>query len=111
MDDGAWLRPEWADGAVHSRIGSVMSCRAGGVSVAPFDSLNLGTAVGDDPMSVSANRARFQQVCGAQPVFLKQVHGARVVRLTQAEARAEAGFLEADASVTTKKDTRKMKKP
>ena len=101
IDDSPWLRPEWADGAVHPRIGSVMSCRAGGVSLAPFDSLNLGTAVGDDPMSVIANRARFQQVCGAQPVFLKQVHGARVVRLTQAEARAEAGLLEADASVTT----------
>jgi polyphenol oxidase len=99
--DSPWLRPEWADGPLHPRIGSVMSCRAGGVSLAPFDSLNLGTAVGDDPIFVSANRARFHQVCEAQPVFLKQVHGARVVRLTQAEARSDAGLLEADASVTT----------
>ena len=101
IDDSAWLWPEWADGALHPRLGSVMSCRLGGVSHAPFDSLNLGTAVGDDPISVSANRARFHQICGAQPVFLKQVHGARVVRLTQADALADAVLLEADASATT----------
>jgi polyphenol oxidase len=101
MDDGAWLRPEWADGAVHPRIGSVMSCRVGGVSLPPFDSLNLGTAVGDDAANVAANRMRFHQVCGAQPVFLKQVHGSRVVRLTAADAGLDAVLLEADASVTT----------
>ena len=101
VDDSAWLWPEWADGAVHPRIGSVMSCRAGGVSLAPFDSLNLGAAVGDDPSCVSVNRARFHQVCGARPVFLKQVHGARVVQLTAADARVDAVLLEGDASVTT----------
>jgi polyphenol oxidase len=101
VEDGSWLWPEWPGGAVHPRIGSVMSCRAGGVSQAPFDSLNLGAAVGDDPICVTTNRARFHQVCGARPVFLKQVHGVRVVRLTAADASAEANLLEADASVTT----------
>jgi polyphenol oxidase len=99
--DAAWLRPEWAGGAVHPRIGSVMSCRTGGISLAPFDSLNMGTAVGDDPAHVAQNRALLQQVCAAQPVFLKQVHGSRVVRLTSADAHLHSPVLEADASVTT----------
>jgi polyphenol oxidase len=78
-----------------------MSCRAGGVSLAPFDTLNMGMAVGDDPLHVAQNRALLQQVCGAQPVFLKQVHGIRVVRLTAADAAQQDLLLEADASVTT----------
>ena len=36
-----------------------MSTRAGGVSAAPWDSLNLGVAVGDDPAAVAENRRRF----------------------------------------------------
>ncbi len=99
--DTTWLWPEWADGAVHSRTGSVMSCRTGGVSLAPFDSLNMGTAVGDDPAHVAQNRARLQQVCAVQPVFLKQVHGSRVVRLTGTDTHPNNALLEADASVTT----------
>ncbi|MFW8341562.1 laccase domain-containing protein, partial [Klebsiella pneumoniae] len=34
-----------------------MTQRHGGVSQPPFDSLNLGLHVGDDPASVQANRA------------------------------------------------------
>jgi polyphenol oxidase len=101
--DSAWLWPEWAGGEVHPRTGRVMSCRTGGVSLAPFDSLNMGTAVGDDPFHVAQNRARLQQVCDAQTVFLKQVHGGRVVRLTAADANPNSPLLEADASVTTER--------
>jgi polyphenol oxidase len=97
----AWLWPEWSGQGLHPRVGSVVSGRSGGVSVSPFDSLNLGTAVGDDPACVALNRERFKQVCGAHPVFLKQVHGCRVVQLTAAHANPDAPLLEADASVTT----------
>jgi len=38
---------------------------------------------------------------GATPVYLKQVHGARVVRLVRADAQAGAPIHEADACVTT----------
>lgn len=78
-----------------------MSCRTGGISLAPFGTLNMGVAVGDDPAHVAQNRARLQQVCAAQPIFLKQVHGNRVVRLTAADAKLHNALLEADASVTT----------
>ena len=58
-----------------------MSTRAGGISQAPWDSLNLGDHVGDNPEAVAANRERLQQALGARPVFLRQVHGTAVLEL------------------------------
>ncbi|MFJ5677389.1 peptidoglycan editing factor PgeF [Streptomyces sp. NPDC093097] len=52
--------------------------RWGGVSAAPYEQLNLGGAVGDDPAAVLANRARAAQVLGLDPadvVWMNQVHG------------------------------------
>jgi YfiH family protein len=89
-----WLRPPQplAEG-----IGALMTTRAGGVSRAPYASMNLGAFVGDDPQAVQANMARLAQAIGARPVFLKQVHGARVVRLE--DVAADGALLEADASI------------
>ena len=78
-----WLVPDWpAPPGVHA----LCTTRAGGVSLPPYDSLNLGAHVGDDPAAVHANRlrlqARVQDVSpGARPVFLNQVHGDGVVHL------------------------------
>ena len=73
-----WLIPQWpAPPAVHA----VCTTRAGGRSVAPYDSLNLGDHVGDDPLAVGANRALLAQALDARPVFLQQVHGSGVVAL------------------------------
>jgi YfiH family protein len=53
------------------------------VSKAPFDSFNLGNHVLDDPHAVAENRVLLQtQLGGARPVFLTQVHGVDVARLT-----------------------------
>lgn len=60
-------------------VGACMSTRAGGVSDGPYTSLNLGDHVGDDAAAVAENRRRFAQALGAAPVWLRQVHGARVV--------------------------------
>ncbi|MBI3367093.1 MAG: laccase domain-containing protein [Burkholderiales bacterium] len=76
-----------------------MSTRAGGVSAAPFDSLNLGRSVGDEAEAVRENRSRFVAALGAPPVWLHQVHGARVVRLTEADLAQPAQ--QADASICT----------
>ncbi len=48
------------------------------VSKPPFDALNLGDHVGDQPLAVAANRALLAQALGARPVFLSQVHGTRM---------------------------------
>ncbi|MGZ8295347.1 MAG: laccase domain-containing protein, partial [Telluria sp.] len=58
-----------------------MTTRAGGVSRAPWTSLNLGDHVGDDPAHVMANRTRLRQQLPAEPGWLRQVHSARVVEL------------------------------
>jgi YfiH family protein len=55
--------------------------RWGGVSAVPYEELNLGGAVGDDPAAVTANRdlaARSLGVDPARVVWMNQVHGADV---------------------------------
>jgi polyphenol oxidase len=73
-----WLRPDWpAPPHVHA----LCTTRSGGHSAAPYDSLNLGTHVGDVPAAVRANRAHLESVLGRRPVFLEQVHGTDSVAL------------------------------
>jgi hypothetical protein len=73
------MTPLWpAPAGVHA----FCSERAGGVSAAPYDTLNLGDHVGDDPVAVAENRTRLALGLQARPVFVKQVHGRGVVRLT-----------------------------
>jgi polyphenol oxidase len=69
-------------GVVHA-----FSTRLGGMSEPPYTSLNLGFGSGDDRPRVAANRARFGRAIGINPsdlVALRQVHGNRVVALTEA---------------------------
>ena len=66
------------------RIRRVLTTRAGGVSRPPYDSFNLGAAVGDDPAAVAANRTRLAELSGVgrgRVVFMDQVHGSRVQRV------------------------------
>ena len=92
-----WLLPGWSAPG----IGALMTTRHGGVSQGPFQSLNLRDGLGDDPAAVARNKVLLQAVISAQPVFLNQVHGARVVRLFDSDAAADAPTHTADASVTT----------
>ena len=41
-----------------------IGCRRGGESRRPFDTMNLGKDVGDDPKSVTANRNLWRRVTG-----------------------------------------------
>lgn len=73
-----WLRPDWdAPG-----VGALMSTRAGGVSEGPFAAMNIRAGLGDDPLAVVRNQALFASEIGARPVWLDQVHGRHVVRLS-----------------------------
>jgi len=97
------IRPDWPAPA---GVRALMSTRAGGVSQPPFDSLNLrppalgGEGV-DDPAAVLENQHRFAVALGAQPVWLNQVHGAEVVRLTRANVEDGSPLPRADASICT----------
>lgn len=75
----AWT-PQWN---VPARVRARFSLRAGGVSQAPFDSLNLGDHVGDDPMAVAENRRRWGLELGdrVQVGYLRQVHGSAAIKL------------------------------
>jgi YfiH family protein len=61
----------------------LFTTRRGGVSRAPFDSLNLGAKTGDDPDAVAANRARLARLAGVREDRIAQsaqVHGGEVLR-------------------------------
>ena len=70
------LTPTWN---APSNIGALSTTRAGGCSVAPFASMNLGLHVGDDEQAVLANRDKLAQYLPQRPVWLNQVHSADVV--------------------------------
>ncbi len=62
---------------------AAFSTRVGGVSGAPFDTLNLGKLTADDPGHVAENRARLCAEAGTEPELLcfgRQVHGPLVRR-------------------------------
>lgn len=86
------LAPDWL-----APVGALVSTRGGGVSAPPWNSLNLGDHVGDLASAVAENRRRLAQAMGVAPIWLEQVHGARVVRvgrarLGQPPARADAAW-------------------
>jgi hypothetical protein len=95
-----WLMPDWPAPA---RVRALITTRPGGVSTGPWGApprgsggLNLGFLSGDAPEAVRENRARLRAVLGAEPRWLKQVHGATVVRADDVVAPVEA-----DASYTS----------
>jgi len=67
-----WLLPDWPAPA---RVKACVTTREGGVSLAPFDSLNLGDHVGDEPSAVAENRRRLTDRFAMRPAWLQQVHG------------------------------------
>lgn len=106
----------WPDWAAPPNIRALMSTRQGGVSAAPFDSLNLrpsrlpalpqshgpGTgAAWDAADAVLENQRRFAAALGATPVWLNQVHGADVVHLRPQHLLLGAELPRADASIST----------
>ena len=83
--------PDWP---APRAVRALVSTRAGGVSLPPYDSLNLAGHVGDAPQAVADNRARLRGLLPAEPVWLEQVHGCAV-----AATEAATGVPRADASV------------
>ena len=75
--------------------------RAGGVSRAPFDSLNLGGKWGDRPDDVHENYRRLLAVAGIRRMYrVSQVHGVRVVRVGRGDALDEMAATPADGLCT-----------
>lgn len=71
-----WPAPKW--------VKALQTTRQGGVSIAPYDSLNLGCHVGDNKLSVARNRNLLNQLLPCEPVWLNQVHGTLVANADMA---------------------------
>lgn len=97
MSELAVLAPDWP---VPPQVRAAVTLRGGGVSRPPFDTLNLATHAGDDPLAVAENRRRLRNALAlpGEPAWLSQRHGREVARLT--EASVEADPPQADAAVT-----------
>jgi hypothetical protein len=67
-----WITPDWPAPA---NVRSLVTTRVGGVSAAPYASLNFGDHVGDDPAAVARNREILSLETGCAPLWLSQVHG------------------------------------
>ncbi|HXJ68374.1 MAG TPA: peptidoglycan editing factor PgeF [Verrucomicrobiae bacterium] len=94
--------PHWRPRERRPDAALLFSTRRGGVSHAPFDSLNLGRSTADDPAAVHENRARLLELAALSPGRLAtagQVHGARVV-----EVVAPGHHPDCDALVTRHPD-------
>lgn len=98
MSEIGIIEPRWSAPA---RVHAAFTLRAGGVSEAPFDSLNVGTHVGDVPQAVEENRRRLRQELRLpiEPTWLQQIHAAAVADLDH-----DAAPRVADAAFTRRED-------
>jgi purine-nucleoside/S-methyl-5'-thioadenosine phosphorylase / adenosine deaminase len=91
-----WQPIELAPGVL-----TMFTGRAGGVSAAPFDTLNMSGSVGDQASAVATNRRRVAQACGLRPEqlsWMHQVHGAAVSYAPASELpEADAMFTDTPA--------------
>ena len=87
------LTPEWPAPA---NVRAAFTLRHHGVSKGPYDSLNVGARVGDEPAAIAENRRRLraQLQLPQEPAWIDQVHGTEVLDLDSAAppAAADAAF-------------------
>lgn len=87
-------------GSLGGGVRYAFTTRSGGVSAAPYDSLNLSLDVGDDPVAVATNRRRVLERLGLQQaVWLKAQHGGDVA-VVDAVADPADGVPQVDAVIT-----------
>ena len=63
--------------------------RRGGASRPPFESLNLGSSVGDDPETVEKNRRHVFELLGRDPRSVPELHQVHSNRILLARLRAD----------------------
>ena len=91
-----FIIPNWP---APSNVKALQTTRADGISLAPYNSLNLGSHVKDNPMHVAHNRQILSQFLPSEPVWLNQVHGINVVDAANTDCVPDA-----DASYSTRKN-------
>lgn len=91
-----YIVPDWPSAA---RVKSVITTRRGGVSKGAYAEFNVATHVGDDPQAVAENRRRLRDTHALprEPLWLQQVHGTRVIDVSD-----PGDDLHADGSYATR---------
>ena len=92
MSSIEFLRADWA---APENVHAVVSLRQGGISVPPYNKLNLAEHVGDNPIAVAGNRDLLREALrldlGYQ--WLDQIHSADVVEIESAKAKIKGDGL------------------
>lgn len=89
------LTPDWP---APLNVKAVSTTRQGGFSQAPFDSMNVGTHVGDDASVVKKNRDQLKQLINLpnSPLWLEQVHGTDVIHTSSWQKSSQADAIYSD---------------
>lgn len=87
------IYPDWP---APPSVRAVQTTRKGGYSSPPYDSLNFGLHVGDNAITVAANRQLLNPLLPAEPLWLNQVHGVRVAEVASAGCQPDADASYAD---------------
>lgn len=88
--------PNWS---APNNIKAFTSTRIGGFSLPPFNGLNVGMHVGDDPALVARNREWLQEMSQmpSSPIWLNQTHSTNVIEVKQ----STEAVLDADGLFTS----------
>jgi YfiH family protein len=81
------IYPDWPAPA---NVKALQTTRAGGISAAPYDYLNLSSHVGDLELNVAHNRQLLSRFVPTEPLWLSQVHGLEVVNAATASCQPQA---------------------
>ncbi len=86
-----FIQPNWP---APVNVKALQTTRMGGVSLAPYASLNLGAHVNDDTAAVATNRQLLMPYLPSEPVWVNQVHGIEVIDAAQSTClqNADAAF-------------------
>lgn len=95
-----WIVPQWP---APGNVRALVTTRNGGVSTGQYASLNLGAGSGDAAGAVVENRARLRRFLPADPLWLRQVHGAEVADADAQENTEDE--VEADAAMARRVGT------
>ena len=91
-----FIIPNWPAPA---NVKALQTTRNGGISATPYNNLNLGSHVGDNPIHVEKNRQILSQFLPSEPVWLNQTHSINVV-----DAANTSCLPDADASYSNRKN-------
>ncbi|MBA3696136.1 MAG: peptidoglycan editing factor PgeF [Methylotenera sp.] len=93
MQNLNFITPNWPAPA---NVKALQTIRTGGVSKPPYETLNFGEHVKDNPLSVAHNRQLLSPYLPSEPVWMNQIHSTQVIDA------AKSGCLKnADGAFTT----------